>query len=73
MYFFQTRGFKIGLTILAAIVVVLVVLFSEQIGNLLRLFGSRAGVGEEVVFEDWATGTHTGTEAVDDYLTVELP
>jgi len=53
--------------------VVLVVLFSEQIGNLLRFFGSKAGVGEEVVFSDWTGGTHTNTEAGPDGLTIKLP
>lgn len=76
MYFFQTRGFKIGLTIAAAVAVILVVLFGRQITDWLRLFGSRAGVGEEVEFgaADWTAGTHTNTEVdADGNLTVRLP
>ncbi|AKM84860.1 TPA: hypothetical protein DHW58_00040 [Patescibacteria group bacterium] len=77
MYFFQTRGFKIGLVIAAVVAVVLVVLFSEQIGNLLKFFGSKAEVGPAAVFNTWDGGTHVGTEAgadaQGDYATITVP
>lgn len=41
-YFFQTRAFRIGITIVGVIVVLGLVVFSKQIGQLLDLFGSRA-------------------------------
>ena len=78
MFFFQTRGFKIGLMIFAAVAVVLLVLFGRQIVDWIKLFGSKAEVtgGPQVIFNnaDWAGGTHTGT-TVDENgnLTIELP
>lgn len=39
---FKARWFKITLTAVAIVAVILVVLFSQQIGNLLKFFGSRA-------------------------------
>jgi len=41
-FWFQTPAFRIGLGILAAVAIVAVVLFSEQIGQLLDLFSSKA-------------------------------
>ncbi len=42
VYWFKAKWFKITLTALAIVAVVLVVLFSQQIGNLLKFFGSWA-------------------------------
>lgn len=39
---FKTKWFKFTLTALAIVAVILVVLFNQQIGNLLKFFGSRA-------------------------------
>ena len=41
---FKAKWFKITLTVLGVMAVVLVVLFSQQIGNLLKFFGSKAAV-----------------------------
>ena len=50
MYFWQKTGFKICLGVAIAAAVVLVTLFSTQIGNLLSLFGSKAGISHSVVW-----------------------
>ncbi|OGB73475.1 hypothetical protein A3K24_01280 [candidate division Kazan bacterium RIFCSPHIGHO2_01_FULL_44_14] len=76
MFFFQTRGFKIGLTIFAAVAVILLVLFGRQIVDWIKLFGSKAEVtGPQVIFNgtDWAGGTHTGTKVDGNNLTIKLP
>jgi len=76
MFFFQTRGFKIGLTIFAAVAVILLVLFGRQIVDWIKLFGSKAEVtGPQVIFNgtDWAGGTHTGTTVDGNNLTIKLP
>jgi len=41
-FWFQTPAFRIGLAVFAAVAVVVIVLFSEQIGQLLDLFSSKA-------------------------------
>jgi len=41
---FKTKWFKIILTALGVVAVVLVVLFNQQIGDLLRFFGSKAAL-----------------------------
>ena len=41
---FKTKWFKIVLTALGIVAVVLVVLFSQQIGDLLKFFGSKAAL-----------------------------
>jgi len=41
---FKTKWFKITLTAVAVVAVILVVLFNQQIGNLLRFFGSKAAL-----------------------------
>lgn len=48
-YWFQTKTFKIVLTVVGAVVVIALVVFSEQIGQLLDLFGSKAGISQETV------------------------
>lgn len=58
MYFFQKTGFKIGIGIVIVIAVVSVTLFSEQIGNLLEMFGSKAGTARSIV---WGNSTNPWT------------
>lgn len=48
-YWFQTKTFRIALTVVGAIVVIALVVFSEQIGQLLDLFGSKAGINDDTV------------------------
>lgn len=57
-YFFQTKGFRIGLVIVGALVVTALVVFSEQIGQLLEFFGSRAGIQEDTVNLNGTTGVN---------------
>jgi hypothetical protein len=45
---FKTKLFRAGLISVGAIAVVLVVLFSQQIGQLLNLFGTKASTEESV-------------------------
>jgi hypothetical protein len=42
VYWWRSRAFRIGLAIFVAIAVLVVVLFNQQIGNLLRSFGTKA-------------------------------
>lgn len=48
-YFFQTRAFRIGITIVGVIIVLGLVVFSKQIGQLLDLFGSRASTEDTIM------------------------
>ncbi len=43
-YWFQTKPARIGFGVAAVIVIGLIVIFSQQIGQLFDLFGSRAGI-----------------------------
>ena len=43
-YWFQTKAARIGFGVGAAIVIALLVIFGQQIGQLLDLLGSRAGI-----------------------------
>ncbi|MFH0905217.1 MAG: hypothetical protein V1826_00640 [bacterium] len=65
MYFFQTKKFKIGLTAAAGVAVVLLILFSQQIGQLLNLFGSKADIStRSLSFCGTWGGTHDHTTVV---------
>ncbi len=55
-YFFQTKGFRIGITIAGVIVVLILVVFSKQISQLLDLFGSKAGTNHDTVQINGNTG-----------------
>lgn len=55
-YFFQTKGFRIGLVIVGAVIVVLLVVFSKQVGQLLEFFGSKAGINQDNVILDGSSG-----------------
>lgn len=49
---FKTKAFKIGAVVLAVIAVIAVVLFSQQIGELLELFGLRAAPESKSIILD---------------------
>ena len=53
---FRTKWFKVTLTALGVIAVILVVLFNRQISDLLNLFGSRAALETKNIVLD---GTNT--------------
>jgi len=59
-YWFQTRAFKISLTIAAVIAVVLVVMFSKQIGELFERYVSKAGVTIELNSSNFSEGSVEG-------------
>jgi len=52
MYFWQKTGFKIGIGVTVVAAIVSVTLFSDQIGNLLEMFGSKAGTGLYLTWGD---------------------
>lgn len=43
-FWFQTKAARIAFGAIAAVLVLLVIIFSQQIGQLFNLFGSRAGI-----------------------------
>lgn len=59
-YWFKTRAFKIILIVAAVVAVVFVVMFSEQIGNLLDRDASKAGTTVELNSSNLPLGTTEG-------------
>ncbi|OGB74067.1 hypothetical protein A2V68_02450 [candidate division Kazan bacterium RBG_13_50_9] len=58
-WWFRSRAFRIGAVVLAVVAVVLVVLFSRQIGGLLELWGLKAAPEGRTITID---GTVEGTD-----------
>lgn len=71
-YWFRTKWFRITLIVVGAVVVLALVVFSEQIGQLLDLFGSRAGINQETLQLNDTTGFLQGAqlEPTDDSFQV---
>lgn len=71
---FKTKTFKIIVLILAILSIVTVVLFSEQIGDLLELFGLRAATEARVILIDGVgSGADGHTSFFDPGFTVDPP
>ncbi len=56
---FKTKTFKIIVLVLAILSIASVVLFSNQVGNLLELFGIKAGFNQKTILVD---GVGSGAE-----------
>ena len=59
-YWFQTRIFRIMLMVAAVVAVVLIVMFSEQIGDLLKQGPSKAGTTIELNSSNLPLGSTEG-------------
>jgi len=59
VYWWRSRAFRISLAIFVALAVLAVVLFNQQLGSLLRLFGSKAS-GISTITLTATTDTTTG-------------
>lgn len=57
VYWWRSRAFKIGLAILVGLAVLAAVLFSDQLGNLLRLFGIKAATERTIILNGYATAS----------------
>jgi hypothetical protein len=49
VYWWRSRAFRVSLAIFVGLAVIAVVLFNQQIGNLLRSFGSKASEAHHII------------------------
>ncbi len=57
---YRTKAFKLGMLILAILAITALVLFSDQIGDLLELFGLRAAQESKEILIDVTGGSEPG-------------
>ena len=57
---YRTKAFKIGMLVLAILAITSLVLFSDQIGDLLELFGLRAAQETKEILIDATGGSEPG-------------
>ncbi|MFA5270280.1 MAG: hypothetical protein WC400_01560 [Patescibacteria group bacterium] len=53
VYWWKSRAFRISLAIFVGLAVIAVVLFNQQIGDLLRSFGTKAGVDKVLTLDGY--------------------
>jgi len=56
VYWWRSRAFRIGLAVFVALMVIAVVLFNQQIGNLLKSFGIKAATERTITLNGETTG-----------------
>lgn len=57
VYWWRSRAFRIGLAIFAALAVLAIVLFNQQISDLLKSFGTKAAINQTLTISGDPSGT----------------
>ena len=59
-FWYRTKAFKLGMLVLAILTITALVLFSDQIGDLLELFGLKAAPESKEILIDAVGGAEPG-------------